>query len=161
MPLGSVAVSWSKQMVNMNVVSRPAFGPVGSLCISLTVRLNKSLTEHHCPFLTITIPCQACDMVKGTTAVFIVSVSGSASTVCPVPVRSLFAVASLPFHTSSTQLNKNTFFSKARRWPGKINVGQEFFVFSVHLIVVTQGPLVLDCLLQITHIIPTGSEIIH
>lgn len=44
---------------------------------------------------------------------------------------------------------------KDRCWPGILSV------FGVHLTVVTRGPLVLDCLLQITHIIPTGSEIIH
>lgn len=105
--------------------------------------------------------CQATDMVKGTTAVFIVSV---VVPVAFVPQCLHAAIRPQQIHSSLAQPSECTWFLFPRLggWPVKTDSCPGIcLVFSIHLIVVTQGPLVLECLLQITHIIPTGSEIIH
>lgn len=125
---------------------------------------DNSLSEHHCSFFQHihTGPlCQATDMVKGTTAVFIVSV---VVPVAFVPQCLHAAIRPQQMHSSLAQLSKCTWFlfPRLRGRPVKTDSCPGIcLVFSIHLIVVTQGPLVLECLLQITHIIPTGSEIIH
>lgn len=85
-------------------------------------------------------------------------VGGGASSVCPAPCHTSSAAASSLAARRKVYL---LLISKARRCRDKEFARNLFFVFSIHLIVVTRGSLVLDCLLQITHIIPTGSEIIH
>lgn len=72
--------------------------------------------------------------------------SGSASNVCPALFTCYCSICPHGLHSSSSQINKRTcsFF-----WglPGRINFSGPgiCLVFGIHLIVVTQGPLVLEC----------------
>lgn len=91
----------------------------------------------------------------GTTAVFTVLVAVPVAFVQLPAVRQQ-QLLQLRAGRSTCSLFPRLGDAEIKRLPGIY-----FFVFSIHLIVVTRGSLVLDCLLQITHIIPTGSEIIH
>lgn len=145
----------------------PALGPIGSSgllpedldCTAFTTDWLSTIALFSALPYCSTVPSQWHGQGYNSC---IYCVSGSASSICPALFTLYYMSSTVSLIFNSTEKMYLFLISKATRWPGKIDSWPGiFFVFSIHLIVVTQGPLVLECLLQITHIIPTGSEIIH
>lgn len=138
-------------------------GPLGFCMKTLTVRLSQQTDWAPLPFFCsaleycATVPSQWHGQGYNSC---IYCVGGSASCICPAVFTLYYMSSPVSLILGSVEQLYLFLISKARRWPGKIDSWPGFFLCLV-FIVVTQGPLVLDCLLQITHIIPTGSEIIH